>query len=325
MATYSKKSYNVSSYKDFRPTYPSKFFEKVLRYHDNDDDAKPSSYASIEGFNGTRELHLDLGCGTGQVTFPLSPFFKTTLGTDPSQSMIDQCKSSPEYKVDDDGLRFSIASAEDLSVIPGLKPSSVDLITAAECVHWFDPPKFVEQVAKYLKPQTGSLAYWLYVEPIFCDPKLDAIYQKYVYQDDRYMGLLWDEGKSEFRKWLKQSVDILENSKEFYDVQVVKFDQLSLIENEGVESRDLAVKNGKLSNGCELLVIEKHLSLDDYILYMSTYSALNKWYTKHPEISKGRNEDMMVLMRKDLEEAGWKNNDVKHIVWDSLYVLARKV
>lgn len=47
---------------------------------------------------------------------------------------------------------------EDAHIIP-LPDSSVDLVTAASALHWFDLPRFYQECRRVLKPH-GCLAAW---------------------------------------------------------------------------------------------------------------------------------------------------------------------
>ena len=89
-----------------------------------------------------RDLALDVGCGSGQLTGQLAAGFSRVLGLDPS---IDQLRhASGPANVD-----YLQANAEYLPVTD----ASVDLITAAQAAHWFDLPAFYAQVQRVAKPQ----------------------------------------------------------------------------------------------------------------------------------------------------------------------------
>jgi SAM-dependent methyltransferase len=74
-------------------------------------------------------------------------------------------------------IRFVQGGAEDLSPA-GVAPSSVDLITAAQCAHWFDLPIFYEQAKTYLRPN-GTLALWCYTRPTIANcPEMEEALRK---------------------------------------------------------------------------------------------------------------------------------------------------
>ncbi|GLJ23063.1 hypothetical protein SUGI_0435200 [Cryptomeria japonica] len=56
--------------------------------------------------------------------------------------------------------------------------SSVDLVTAATAVHWFDLDKFYAQVKQVLKKPGGVIAVWAYWN-LSVDPAVDAVYERF--------------------------------------------------------------------------------------------------------------------------------------------------
>ena len=63
-------------YARFRPSYPPEFVEHVVQRF---------------GLDGRGSL-LDLGCGTGQLTAPLAPYFAQVIGMDPETEMLEQAE-----------------------------------------------------------------------------------------------------------------------------------------------------------------------------------------------------------------------------------------
>jgi SAM-dependent methyltransferase len=67
------------------------------------------------------------------------------VGIDPSVSLLEQARQldqSAQVNVD-----YRVATAEDT----GLEESSVDVVTAGQCWHWFDRPRAVREVARILR------------------------------------------------------------------------------------------------------------------------------------------------------------------------------
>lgn len=58
-------------------------------------------------------------------------------------------------------VRYGVATAENFAEDLQLADSSVDLVTVAQAVHWFDMPAFYNQCRRVLKPD-GVLAAWGY-------------------------------------------------------------------------------------------------------------------------------------------------------------------
>lgn len=71
-------------------------------------------------------------------------------------------------------MQFRVAAAE----ASGLESDSVDLITVAQALHWFDIDRFFAEAVRVLKPG-GVLAFWCYerckVDPV-CDDIIEQIF-----------------------------------------------------------------------------------------------------------------------------------------------------
>lgn len=120
---------------------------------------------------------IDIGCGTGQATFLLANHAEAVIGMDPSPGQVKEAQEQAE-KLGEIAkkLRFVVGGAEDLSV-SGVAPGSVDLITAAQCAHWFDLPKFYEE-AKTTLSENGSVALWCYTRPTISNcPEAEAAFE----------------------------------------------------------------------------------------------------------------------------------------------------
>jgi SAM-dependent methyltransferase len=137
-------SKQASEYARRRPHYPPELFQYL---------------ASVAPSN---ETAWDCGTDNGQAAVGLAPYFKRVIATDPSE---DQLRNAfPHEKVE-----YRQARAEE----PGIAPSSLDLITVAQAVHWFDIPKFFAEAKLALKPG-GVIAVWCYT---MCriSPELDLL------------------------------------------------------------------------------------------------------------------------------------------------------
>ncbi len=76
--------------------------------------------------------------------------FDSVIATDISPAQLAQ---APRHE----RVRYAAAAAE-AAPLPG---RSVDLVTAAQAVHWFDFPRFFSEVARVSRPE-GVLAIWSY-------------------------------------------------------------------------------------------------------------------------------------------------------------------
>jgi ubiquinone/menaquinone biosynthesis C-methylase UbiE len=122
----------ASRYADFRPHYPAELFDYLATL-----------------VPGAARV-WDCACGNGQATHDLAGRFAKVIATDASKEQIASARPHP--KVD-----FRVALAEQ----SGLANQSVDLITVAQALHWFDFDKFYTEAKRVLKPN-GVLAAWGY-------------------------------------------------------------------------------------------------------------------------------------------------------------------
>ena len=119
-------------YAQARPGYPDELFHYL---------------ASL---TPARSLAWDCGTGNGQAAVSLSSCFKKVIATDASEAQIKNAKPG-------EGIEYKVAPSEN----SGIESGTVDLVTAAAAVHWFDHEKFYAEVKRVLKP-AGIIAVWTY-------------------------------------------------------------------------------------------------------------------------------------------------------------------
>jgi len=131
-------------YSLFRPGYPAELFEWLA-------NAAPA-----------RDAVWDCGCGSGQASVPLTAHFSRVFATDSDAQQIAAAK--PHARVS-----YSVATAENSR----LAADSVDLVTVAQALHWFDVQAFYAEARRVARPG-ALLAVWTYPRPRFVDTQLDA-------------------------------------------------------------------------------------------------------------------------------------------------------
>ncbi len=136
------------SYATYRPTYPDSLFEDMVKLVPE------------------RSLAWDVACGSGQATKALSKFFNQVIGTDLSQSQLDHAEQQSNIKF----FQCNAENDEEIvkSTLGDISTRSVDLITVAQALHWFNIDKFFVTAKKFLKPE-GLIAVWTYTWPEFPD------------------------------------------------------------------------------------------------------------------------------------------------------------
>src|SRR5437764_2789848 len=109
-------------YAKFRPRYPKKLFRWL---------------ASIAP--GT-ELAWDCATGSGQAAVELAECFDRVIAIDASEKQIANAERHP-------CVEYRIATAEQ----SGLEAGSVDVVTVAQALHWFDLQQFYAEARRVLK------------------------------------------------------------------------------------------------------------------------------------------------------------------------------
>jgi SAM-dependent methyltransferase len=141
-------SQHSETYAQFRPIYPTEI------------------YAFLASLTTEHSLAWDCGTGNGQAALGLAEYFDKVHATDASA---DQIKLAyPHPKVD-----YHVEPAEAVS----LPDSSVDLITVAVALHWFNFDDFYREVKRVLKPR-GVIAAWTY-NLTEISPQVDPLIERY--------------------------------------------------------------------------------------------------------------------------------------------------
>jgi SAM-dependent methyltransferase len=141
-------SEQAATYAAYRPHYPEALFE------------------ALEVRAPSLETAWDCGTGNGQAALGLAKYFDTVYATDVSKEQIAHALPHPK-------VRYSVAPAE----ASGLEDASVDVITVAQALHWFDLELFAEECARVGKPG-ALLAAWAYAFHRSGDAVLDRLILK---------------------------------------------------------------------------------------------------------------------------------------------------
>jgi SAM-dependent methyltransferase len=137
----------AADYARYRPTYPDRLF------------------ADLAGRCRNREQAWDCGTGNGQAALGLAAHFERVVATDASADQIDAATSHP-------AVTYAVALAGDSP----LDDASVDLVTVAQALHWFDRDAFYDEVRRVARPG-AVVAAWTYalfhLDPD--DPRADRV------------------------------------------------------------------------------------------------------------------------------------------------------
>jgi SAM-dependent methyltransferase len=97
-----------------------------------------------------RERAWDCACGNGQAASDLAGHFSQVIATDLSAEQLREATPHPR-------IEYPAAVAE----ASGLPVGSVDVVTVAQALHWFELNRFYQEVRRVLRPG-GVLAAWCY-------------------------------------------------------------------------------------------------------------------------------------------------------------------
>lgn len=125
-------SEDSAGYSRFRPTYPEKLFTYL---------------ASV---SNKHQKAWDCATGTGQSAIALAEYFSTVIATDASKTQIEKAEKKR-------GVIYRVATAENSHIAD----YSVDLITVAQALHWFDIEAFAKETTRVLRNK-GIISVWTY-------------------------------------------------------------------------------------------------------------------------------------------------------------------
>ncbi|KAJ6493978.1 S-adenosyl-L-methionine-dependent methyltransferase [Mycena vitilis] len=291
MATFAKSSYDSASYAASRPTYPRLLYDLVLQFHEK----------------GPAVGAVDLGCGTGQATVQLLANdehrgFQSVIAIDPSANMVQVAKESlPEDLKSHVEVRQG--AAEDLSFIEN---GSVDLVTAAQCAHWFDWTGAWPELHRILKPG-GTFADDIRLTK---HPELTPLITAYSQGTDpaTSLGPHWEPGRK-----------ILDNH--FLDISppASGWTDLMRVFYTGPHYPELPHED---------VILGKTMSWGGgFAGYLGTYSSLARYHEAFPADRERAEGDIATRFRRALMEAAGDldKNALVEVEWPLALVMVRKV
>ena len=138
---------HVLLYAKFRPAYPPRAKELIADF--------------VKRNGGAFQKMVDVACGSGQSTFYIADLFSKVYGIDISQAQVNLAQEKCK-QLNYDNVEFCVGSAEKMP----FENESVDMVTCALALHWFNENKFYTEADRILKSK-GVLAAYGYgnVEP----------------------------------------------------------------------------------------------------------------------------------------------------------------
>ncbi len=150
-------SVNSEKYSKYRPDYPAALFK------------------FLASLTPGQNLAWDCATGSGQAAHGLVKYFHKVIATDASKQQI-------ENAIQHEKISYQAAPAHKTTI----QTESIDLITVAQALHWFEFDRFYKEADRVLK-QNGIIAVWTY-NLLTISPEIDLII-KYLYFD--IVGEFW--------------------------------------------------------------------------------------------------------------------------------------
>lgn len=148
MAFHDHFSGHAADYARFRPRYPNSLF------------------AELAALCPRRNQAWDCGTGNGQAAVALAEYFDRVIATDASAQQI--AEAEPHARVS----YRAVDACES-----GLEEASIDLVTVAQALHWFDMSRFFAEVRRVLR-MGGIVAVWCYGLQSLGEP-FDAVLRRF--------------------------------------------------------------------------------------------------------------------------------------------------
>ncbi|CCE93418.1 class I SAM-dependent methyltransferase TDEL_0G00510 [Torulaspora delbrueckii] len=295
MSAFAESDFNADRYDRSRPSYPSDFYRILDQYH-----------------KGQRHLLVDVGCGPGTATLQMAKElreFDKIIGTDISDAMVKKAQQS-QSTVKHERLSFALVPSDDFSFLGPVENDRqvVDMITAVECVHWFDYQKFQASIAANLR-SNGTIAIWGYADAVFIDyPDLDDILDDVAYGSDQ-LGPYWEQPGRKILRTMLANWSF--NLDKFTDIREVNLKATSLRTTSVSEIQP------------QPLVIVKEMTVADYAAYVKTWSAYHAWYKKFGDSKPDVTEEFVKRVNSTYPELT-ANSTVK-VAWNTFYKFARRI
>lgn len=148
----------VSDYVRYRPGYPAEILDALRA----ECGLAPASVIA------------DIGCGTGNLAKVFLDHGNTVIGVEPNAAMREAgARELARY-----GLRFR--AVEGRAEATGLPGASVDMVTAGQAFHWFQPAAARDEFTRILRPGGAVALVWNERRPVsaFLD-EYEALLLKY--------------------------------------------------------------------------------------------------------------------------------------------------
>jgi SAM-dependent methyltransferase len=296
MATFSNSDYNAAAYRLHRPDYLDVLYHTLMDYHQGD-----TSQA------------VDVATGTGQAAIQLAKRFTHVRATDISAPMLSQATVGQ-------GIDYVEEPAEQI----GLPDGSVDAVTSAESVHWFDLAAFEAEAQRVLKPQ-GTLAIWGY--SLMACPWHPLVSRACVHFTHVRLGPYWDKGRETLDDLFKH-MPLSDNWQQ--ETRCV-WDEPRLVQY-WLEHGPEATAGAEATTATAPFMPLRSMTLVELAAYLHTWSAYANWKrSPNAHLEADPIDELIQVAQRSLEAAAvaaGKSADeaetTLQVTWTHALILARK-
>lgn len=137
-----------AEYAKYRPQYPDELF------------------VWLASQTPAHDLAWDVGTGSGQAALAEVRHYQRVIASDAAEAQLRQAAVHER-------ITYKVMPAEHTDLVD----ASVDLVTIAQALHWFDLDRFYAEVRRVLKPE-GVIAAWTYGANRIT-PDVDAVVRRY--------------------------------------------------------------------------------------------------------------------------------------------------
>jgi hypothetical protein len=145
------------------------FSEQAAGYARHRPGYPPKLFAWLAEMAPAQQAAWDSGTGSGQAARALAAYFQRVIATDASP---EQIQHAPAHE----RVEYRVERAEATSI----KAHSIDLITAAVAVHWYDFEAYYREVRRVGRPQ-AVIAVWTY-QFAEIDPAIDRLVKRFYFE-----------------------------------------------------------------------------------------------------------------------------------------------
>ncbi|CAE5991068.1 unnamed protein product [Arabidopsis arenosa] len=253
----------AEQYAAARPNYPTKLFD------------------FIASKTPCHDLAWDVGAGSGQASRSLAGIYKNVIATDTSSKQLEFAAKLPN-------VRYELTPATMSSSLVAPE-SSVDLVTVAQALHWFELTTFYSNVKHVLKKPNGVIAAWCYTNPEV-NAAVDKIFRRFY---DEKLGPYWDKARR-----------LVEDGYRGIEFPFEKVDD----DDDSTESQSLPVR----------FVTEREMVFEEYTTYLRSTSAYQTAKEKGLEL-------LTAEMEAEFADSWKEDGEEKKVVRFPIHLLIGRV